>query len=282
MKYAVSSYSFSNLIKSGEMTQLDCIKKAKEMGFDAIEMVEIANFAQDDLMGYAKELAKEAQKQKIEISNLAVGADFINAFNGDTAKEIERVKTMVDAAEVMGSPCIRHDVIYSLEKCSSFDRALPIIADACLEITQYAQEKGIKTSIENHGFICQDSNRIERLFNSVNHLNFGVLVDIGNFTCVDENPVTAVSRVAPYAVYVHAKDFLIRNGEGKNPGRGFFKSRGGNYLRGTILGHGDVPVKQCLDILKNAGYDGYITLEYEGLEPTLLGIEIGFENLKNY
>lgn len=37
MKYAVSSYSFSNLIKSGEMTQLDCIKKAKEMGYENLK-----------------------------------------------------------------------------------------------------------------------------------------------------------------------------------------------------------------------------------------------------
>ena len=95
------------------MTQLDCIKKAKEMGFDAIEMVEIANFAQDDLMGYAKELAKEAQKQKIEISNLAVGADFINAFNGDTAKEIERVKT---AIEKTNSPHLKRDYEKYLQK----------------------------------------------------------------------------------------------------------------------------------------------------------------------
>ena len=282
MKYAVSSYSFSQLINSGEMTQLDCIKKAKEMGFDAIEMVEINDFADGDLMGYAKEIAEEAKVQNIPISNFAFGADFVNGSNGDTANEIERVKRMIDAAEIMGAPCIRNDVIYSLEKCGSFDRALPIIADACREITQYAEHKGIKTTTENHGFISQDSDRIERLFNMVNHPNFGILVDIGNFTCVDENPVTAVSRVAPYAAYVHAKDFLIRNGEGKNPGRGFFRSRGGNYLRGTIIGHGDVPVKQCLDILRNAGYDGYITIEYEGMEPALSGIEIGLENLKNY
>ena len=43
-------------------------------------------------------------------------------------------------------------------------------------------------------------------------------------------------------------------------------SRAGNYLRGTIIGHGNVPVKQCLHILKSAGYDDTISIEFEGME----------------
>lgn len=46
MKFAVSTYSFSQLIQKGEMTQLDCIAKAGEMGFDGVEMVEIADYAE--------------------------------------------------------------------------------------------------------------------------------------------------------------------------------------------------------------------------------------------
>ena len=41
MKTAVSSYSFSRLLQTGDMTQLDCVQKAAEMGFDAIEFVDI-------------------------------------------------------------------------------------------------------------------------------------------------------------------------------------------------------------------------------------------------
>ena len=39
---------------------------------------------------------------------------------------------------------------------------------------------------------------------------------------------------------------------------------------------------RCLDVLKKAGYDGYITVEYEGMEPALEGIAAGLENLKRY
>ena len=67
-----------------------------------------------------------------------------------------------------------------------------------------------------------------------------------------------------------------------NPGQGFFRSRSGCYLRGAIIGHGDVPVKHCLMALKRAGYDGYVAIEFEGMEDAYKGLAIGLENLRRY
>lgn len=280
MKFAVSTYSFSQLMNNGEITQLGCIKKAKELGFDGVELVDIAAYAGDDLNGYAKQLAQEAEKNDIILSNLAFGADLINGSNADFQAEIERMKKMIDAAAILKVPSIRHDVLYQLGNYRSFYHALPRLAEGCRIIAEYAAGKGIRTMSENHGFICQDSIRMEQLFHAVDHPNFSLLADIGNFLCVDEDPVTAVSRIAPYAAYVHAKDFLLKSGREGHPGDGFFQTRGGNYLRGTIIGHGVVPVRQCLNALRRAGYNGFITVEFEGMEPALTGIAIGLKNLK--
>jgi sugar phosphate isomerase/epimerase len=135
---------------------------------------------------------------------------------------------------------------------------------------------------ENHGFFAQDALRVEKLINAVNNPNYGWLVDMGNFTCADENPAISVGIAAPYAFYVHAKDFIIKPADGPNPGKFFFQSRNGNYLRGTIVGQGNVPVKHCLMALKRAGYDGYVAIEFEGMEDCLLALEAGCENLKRY
>lgn len=279
MKYSVSSYSFSGLVRKGEMSQLDTVTKAKELGFDGIEYVDIEKHADGNIMKYAEALRKEAEKNNIEVANVCFGADFIN---NDFNEEIARVKIRVDAAAETGTKLLRHDVVYSLPEGKAFENILPQLAEACRAITEYAAEKGITTMVENHGFICQDSDRVERLFAAVNHFNFRLLTDMGNFLCVDEDPVKAVSRVAPYAALVHAKDFIVKSGSKPDPGKGFFKSRGTNYLRGTIIGHGDVPVKQCLDVLKKAGFDGWVSLEFEGIEDVIFGIETGFENLKKY
>ena len=134
--------------------------------------------------------------------------------------------------------------------------------------------------IENHGFFCQDSDRVEKVVCGVADPNFGVLFDCGNFLCADENPVIAAGKLANYVKYVHAKDFFIRSGMGYDPGCGFFRTRGGNYLRGTIVGQGDAPVKQCIEVIKNAGYDGYFSVEFEGIEENIQAVEQGLKNLK--
>ena len=130
------------------------------------------------------------------------------------------------------------------------------------------------TCVENHGFIAQDSDRMERLFNAVNDENFGLLVDMGNFLCVDEDPALAVSRLAPYAVHVHVKDFT------REVDRGLV-TRAYNRIWGCTAGDGVVPVQQCLAILKRAGYDGVVSLEYEGSDDALSSIARGKAFVEN-
>ena len=198
--------------------------------------------------------------------------------------EAQRLFGQVDVAEALGAKLMRHDATGGFKgedaKYKSFDSALPILANGCRMVTEYAVQKGIATMVENHGYFCQDSDRVERIITGVSHKNFGALIDIGNFLCADENPVNAVSRLAQFASYVHTKDFHIKNGSEYAPCNGFFKTRGGNYLRGAVLGHGDVPVFQCLSLAKNAGYDYFVTLEFEGHEEPRMACEWGLNTLK--
>lgn len=284
MKISVSTYSFFSLMKQEGLSQLDCVKRAKELGFDGIEFCGLTPPEEMEPEEYARRLREKCEAENMAVTNFVFRADFLNGLDnsGERRKEVERVKKMVDIAGLIGAPRIRHDVLYSLGAYVSFDQALPLIADGIREVADYAREKGIRTMAENHGFICQDSLRMEKLFHAVNHTNFGLLCDMGNFLCVDEEPVQAVSLVAPYAAFVHAKDFYIRDGSRPDPGEGYFQTRGSNYLKGTIIGHGQVPVKQCLQILKKAGYQEGITIEYEGMEPVMEGLRISLANLRRY
>ena len=92
MQIGVSSYSFSRLVRSGEMAQIDVIAKAKEIGFDVIEFSSIAVPEGKDLPAFAAELRAEADRVGIDIVNYTIGADFLKGSGGDLAAEIERVK----------------------------------------------------------------------------------------------------------------------------------------------------------------------------------------------
>lgn len=280
MKVSVSSYSFSQQFRLGRMTQLDCVAKAKEMGFDAIEFTDIVGETLDQQKEYAKKIREEADRVGIEINAYTIGANLYQPTPEAQAAEVERLKGQVDVAAILGAKVMRHDVCYSLGKTGnsrSFGLMLPTIAEGARQVTAYAETLGIKTCTENHGYIAQDSYRVEQLFNAVAHDNYGLLVDIGNFLCADEDPAMAVSRVAPYVVHVHLKDMLYRSAP---TGSCTAMTRGGNYFCGTVVGEGDVPVKKCLKIIKATGYDGFISLEYEGAEDCLTGIARGLANVK--
>ena len=135
------------------------------------------------------------------------------------------------------------------------------------------EKKGIRTCTENHGLILQDAERVETLIRTVNHPNYGWLVDMGNFLCADDNPLRAVPIAAPYAFHAHVKDFIFKSFADDDPGDGWIHTRNGNCIRGTIAGHGIVPIRKCLSILKNAGYKGVVSYEFEGMEENLPALE---------
>lgn len=271
MKICVSTYSFGAYSKKGFTFMAD---KAKELGFDGIEIVE-GSFEGSGDLAFAAECAKYCDSIGLEIASLCTGADLLK---GDTA--IAAAKRSVDLCHAYGAKIMRHDVAYGSPH--GFFKVVGTLAEACGKISDYAKEKGVVTCTENHGFFSQDSARVEALINETANENFGALIDIGNFLCADEEPTLAVGNLAKYAKHVHAKDFYVRSGMDIDPGEGFFRSRAGNYLKGAVIGHGNAHAAQSLGILKRAGYDGWISVEFEGAEDNLTGIRQGLANVKRF
>lgn len=282
MKYGVSSYSFNRYIASEKCDYFKICDLAKEYGFDGIEFIELdkADWGiTTDPLKTAAEIREHCEKIGLNVIAYTIGANFLA---DDPEAEINRVCRAVDVAAALGAPLLRHDVCYELPKKHpySYRDAIVEIAPRVRRVTEYAASLGIRTCTENHGFIFQSPERVEQLISAVNHENYGWLCDIGNFLCAEADPVKSVSIAARYAFHVHAKDFLFKSGELPRPD-GFFDTLGGNHLRGTILGHGAVNVRGCMNVLRAAGYDGYVSLEFEGLEEVLPSIQNGLKYLKS-
>ncbi len=272
MKISVTSYSFSQI--KNEYSQIQMVALAKEIGFDGIEFTDLTPPEGTSAVEYAKQIKAEAEKQGIDLVSYTVHG---NLLNDDFAGEITRLKKQVDVAKTLGVPTMRHDAYFAFPENGpkDFEYYFDKTVDGFKQVNEYAKSNGIKLCTENHGLICQDSERIERIINAVNDSNFGWLVDIGNFLCVDESPIDAVTRAAKYAFHVHLKDFVMLSPDEKG-----IKTRGGNVLAGTILGKGIVPVKECVEIIKKSGYSGYYTVEFEGKEPCLDALKEALEFAK--
>lgn len=280
MKIGVSSYSFEKYIKSEKCDYFKICSLAKEMGFEAIEFVDLDfngfNITTDpfktagEIRDYCKEIG-------LEITAYTVWA---NLLKEDIDSEVNRIFKCIDVAKELGAPLLRHDICWSLEDGISYDEAEKKVIPYVLKITQYAEKLGIRTCSENHGHIFQHPDRLNSMVSKVNHKNYGILCDIGNFMCNDLNSVECVKKVSNNIFHVHFKDFLYKNKDTAKP-VGFSDTLNGNYIRGTVLGHGAVDVVKCLEILKEVNYNGYISLEFEGMEQTLPAIENGLKYLKS-
>lgn len=279
MKLGVSSYSLYQAMKEDNMSILDAIEWVAEIGGEHIEIVPIGF----DLVNNPElilDIRNKATAVGIDISNYAIGANFIVDNNKAYETELLRVKHEVDIAHQLGVHLMRHDAASRMNtSIVQFNRDVEAIAQACREIADYAIRYDITTSIENHGYYIQASDRVISLVDAVDRSNFRATLDVGNFLCVDENPLIAVQKVLSYASMVHIKDFYIRNAN-LNPGEGWFKSSGGNYLRGAIAGQGDLPLWDILRVIKNSGYEGYLSIEFEGMEECRLGTRIALENVR--
>ena len=280
MKAGVSLYSFHQYASDRDAGVKDCIRRAAEMGFSGLDFVEVG-LPYEDYLTYAKEIGAYCRTLGIEPVCFCTGAEFLRC--EDIHAEAERVKRNVDIALAYGCKVFRHDISrgFPAEDERTYDDAIEIIAPAVRQIARYAGERGIVSTTENHGFFSQDSDRVEKLIKAVNEENFGALVDIGNFLCADEDCVSAVQRLAPYCKHAHAKDFHYQAKSEPHPGKGWFQTRGGNYLCGAVLGKGCLAVKDCIAALRAGGYDGTLTLEFEGLEDPMQAIAEGAMEMKN-
>ncbi|MGE6576084.1 sugar phosphate isomerase/epimerase family protein [Paenibacillus xylanexedens] len=283
MKVGLSTYSLQQALDRKELTVPDAIRWIADQGGEHVEIVPMG-FSLIDNPELIDEIKAVATEVGIDISNYAIGANFAVQEDAKALEqEIQNVMRHVDVAAALGVKLMRHDVAFrpaSEGTVAQFEIDLTVLVKACQRIADYAADFGITTSVENHGYYVQSSERIQRLLHETARSNFKTTLDVGNFLCVDEDPVSAVKNNIPYASIVHAKDFYWRPSY-RNPGEGWFQTSHGNYLRGAIVGHGDIDMPEVFRVLKQSGYDGYISVEFEGMEDCKTASRIAMDNVRH-
>ncbi len=281
MKIGLSTYSLRDPIIAGEMTVPEALEWMKEHGCEQAEIVPVG-FDLHETPELIGEIRDKAAELEMDLSCYSIGGSFLNKTDEEWAQELERIKGEIDVAAALGCRFIRHDLVdwRPAEETTvvSFDQDLPILAKTGRLLAEYGASKGVVNLIENHGYYVNGSERVIRLVNAVDHPNFKLIVDLGNLICVDDDPLSGVKKMLPYIGIMHAKDFYVRPQE-PVMGRGWFPTTAGRQLRGSIFGYGDLETRAILREVKASGFDGYMSLEFEGGEEHRTGSDIGLENL---
>ncbi|KRE64696.1 sugar phosphate isomerase/epimerase family protein [Paenibacillus sp. Soil750] len=284
MKIGLSTYSLLGALKTGEMTVLDVIQWISDHGGEHMEIVPYG-FTLIDQPELTAAVRSKAKEVGIELSNYSMPANFVQESEEAFEAEIVRVKQHVDLVNRLGMTHMRHDVTaFTLptDKMTIqwFEANLHAMVRGSRLIADYAAQYGITTTIENHGFSVQASDRVQRVLTEVNRPNFKTTLDIGNFMCVDEQPLIGVRKNLPYASLIHVKDFYFRPYD-EHPGEGaWFTTANGNYLRGAIVGQGDIDMRRIMKLIKDSGYNGYLTIEFEGMEECRAASKIAMDNAR--
>ena len=238
-------FSFSTL-GCPDWTFNEMVSTAKDLKLNGLEIRGIekevfAPFARrfkDNHIEKTKSILKE---KEIEISCLATGACI-----GDSA-HLESVfgEAMVytDLANKLGVKFIR--VMISNKpypEPADFDAAIYAYQRIC----DYAKTKDVTVLVETNGILA-DSKKMKEFIENTDRENAGVLWDVHHpYRYFGETAKETYDNIGKYIKYVHIKDSIMEN----------------DKVAYKMLGYGDVPVKEALDILKNNSYDSYITLEW--------------------
>ncbi|HEX7009123.1 MAG TPA: sugar phosphate isomerase/epimerase family protein, partial [Phycisphaeraceae bacterium] len=267
MKLSVSTYSLSRWRQEEGKSVEQCLDWLAQVGVEAVEFSGLGERPFADPIRRARALRKRCDRLGLKVAGYCVGAELLKP-PAQQRQEIERLKQQVDVAAELGAPSMRHDVTRGpaeRKQRMSFPQVLRHVAPAVRQIADYAASRGLTSSLENHGFYLQTADRIERLIKAVDHPNYALTLDLGNFLCLNQDPVEAARRLAPYAVMVHAKDFHVRPKRQVPPGlpedapagiprgSGWFETPTPIALRGAIAGHGQLDLPAQLQILRRAG-----------------------------
>ena len=249
MKLSLAGYSFNRLLpkswtpeqlKNAQMTLDDFIHFCAKLNLDGTELTAYY-FPKTVTSDYLNHLKQLTFRLGLDISGTAIGNDFCTT-GPKREQQLAMTRRWIDHAAAMGAPVIR---IFAgrVPRGDSEQAALDRCVEGINESLDYAAAKGVFLALENHGGITATPDQLLRIVEAVKPSPwFGVNFDSGNFRTDD--PYRDLERIAPFAINAQIKVAVTRNGK-KEP----------------------ADLERVVGILKEAGYRGYVVLEYEEADP---------------
>jgi sugar phosphate isomerase/epimerase len=238
---SLAAYSRRQSLTGGSMDLFQFIDWCAQLGLPGAELTSYY-FKEGFDAVYLRELRRHAYVNGVTVSGTAVRNNFCLPPGPEKDKEIEHVRRWVDHAAELFAPHIR---IFAGDVPPGADKATAIqwVADGIKSALDHAADKGIFLGLENHGGITARAADHLAICEKVgSHPWFGINLDTGNYKT---DAYEELAMAAPLAVNVQVKSVITRNDGSREP----------------------VDLARIRQILDNAGYKGWIVLEYEEQNP---------------
>ncbi len=257
-KISLAEWSLHRTLQNGELDHLDFCKVAKnDFGLDAVEYVNSFFFDKAQDQSYLKEMKQRADD--LGVKSLLIMCDNEGSLGDPDSvartKAVENHYKWIDAAKFLGCHSIRVNAYLteSLHGTStgnynttgSYENQINLAADGLRRLTEFGDTIGINTIVENHGGLSSNGQWLAAVMEKVDHPRVGTLPDFGNFRIQGEewyDRYKGVEQLMHYAKAVSAKSHDF-DSQGNEINTDYYK---------------------MMNIVLDAGYNGYVGIEYEG------------------
>lgn len=238
-KISLAQWSLHKAIFGKQLDNLDFAREAKATyGIEAVEYVNQFFFEKANDKKYLADMKQRAEDAGV--TSLVIMVDREGKL-GDPNEEarsqtVDRHKKWVEAAKFLGC----HSLRVNAASAGKYDEQLKLAADGLARLSEFAQPLGLNIIVENHGGLSSNGAWLSSVIKKVDMENCGTLPDFGNFHGYDR--YKGVAELMPFAKAVSAKSHTFNEaGEETHT----------NY-------------EKMMQIVLDAGYRGYVGIEYEG------------------
>ncbi len=245
MKLSCCAYSYRSLLTKDKMTLESFLDTCVRLGFDGVELTQYYFPTETD--EYLNNLKREVFGRGLEVSGTAVGGNFSNADAEARQKQIEHVKDWLVKSSRLGSPVLR---VFAGGQPDGVDKetAEGWVKDGLAQCAGVAAECGVVLGLENHGGLTATAEGVLPLLEPfADNPWVGLNLDFGNFT---GDIYGQYAQCAPHTVTTHTK-VTVRQGDERE----------------------QVDYRKVVAIMREAGFNGYMAIEYEERDDPVIGVD---------
>ena len=254
-KISLAQWSLHRRYQAENSNPFNFAKDAKELGFDAVEYVTQLYTKQINEIGFeavVDSLKAEGERHGVKCVLIMVDDEGDLADEDDAARDlaVENHKKWVDAAVELGAHSIRVNTFGSNDP-EIWSRT---VVDGLKKLSEYAATKNINVLCENHGWLSSDADKLMAAISEVNMENCGTLPDFGNWCIRRPNDSRWDGCAEEYHDYYKGLELMMPAAKAVSAKANVFDENGDETR---------IDYYRMLQIVKDAGYTGYIGVEFE-------------------
>jgi sugar phosphate isomerase/epimerase len=261
MKVGIDSYCYHRFLgevyphqkaPDKQMTMEDFIRRAKELGVDGVSL-ESCFFPRFDA-SYLSEVKGMLDENNFDRVYAWGHPDGLEGGKNEVA--YDEMVDHIEYANAIGARVMRVVGSSLMFRFEDHGPQIEKLSRMFTNAMKVADKYGIKLADENH--IDYNADEMLELIHNVNHPNFGINFDTGNFMRVLDDPIQGMEKLARYTFSTHVKDLKINPQAAVNDWY-FFSC--------TPVGDGIVDNQKLAQLLKDANYEGFLAMEIDTLHP---------------